>query len=168
MQKPLPETAHIPAWVYAALDAHRYDPAIKPGLHGMLSRYPVLANSMTDIEHTVFYRLRDLALAWQRTNFRTFLTELELQVMQIERDVMQLPHSSREAGEGERKVNSAFVIEGIQQHLARKQRYNKTMVIMNKAQIRATLDNIDCILTIAEYTGYPTEGTLQPTLQSVA
>ena len=168
MQQPLPETSHIPAWVYAALDAHRYDPAIKPGLHGMLSHYPILANSITDVEHTVFYRLRDLALAWQRANFRTFLTDLELQVMQIEQEVMKLPHASRETGQDERKVNSAFVIEQIQQRLARQQRHNKTMVIMNKAQIRAVLDSIDCILTIAEYAGCPVEGTLQPVLQSVA
>ncbi|MGB1286782.1 MAG: hypothetical protein ACPG7F_09640, partial [Aggregatilineales bacterium] len=154
-QLSLPDTQHVPAWVYAALDLHSYRDGCKPGLQGMIQDYKELSARpacLTRVENIAFRNMRHLAIAWQRANFRTYLTALEHHVMTLERDVMRLPHSSSAAGQG-RIVNTRFVIEEIQQRLAKPSHGYGSIMIMTKSQIRDTLDTIDCILTVIEYEG---------------
>ena len=184
IQIPLPDPATIPPWIHAALDRWDTSRAVYLGYDVLKQMYSELQASESQLERNTLRKLRVLAHLWQYTNYRTYITSFEQQILQAEIKALQHPYALKRAMVEylERDKHGDWCIVEVEEyrhdvdwivHFIQK-RLGSFGVIMGIQQILRTLDSISSVYTICDNIGIDVEivlnqrATLQKELRKVS
>jgi hypothetical protein len=163
-QRPLPDPDALPAWVKQALSEYTTQSGVLYlGYDTVMRDYEELWNSSSNLEKMTLRKLRKLAMLWQRSNYRTYVTQLEKQLLEFERDALTHPYATRKQAVQVRELNSygewittdsmedrldmAFVLSHIQKRLA------SIRVSMGVQHIKHTLEAVTNIYLVCDLLG---------------